>query len=103
MIDLAMTLSMFPDATSTCRTVILSFTGGAGILSCDLLEINRINTAQLSEKTMDALGTVFLDWMPATNPVGLYPAMELHGRAPRYDQAITIVLEDATKALKSAG
>jgi acyl-CoA synthetase (NDP forming) len=94
MIDLARTLSMFPDAISTSRTVILTFSGGAGILSCDLMEKNGINIAQLSEKTIDALGTIFPNWMPVTNPVDLYPAMELHGRDPTYNQAISIVLED---------
>jgi acetyltransferase len=32
--------------------------------------------------------------MPVTNPVDLYPAMELHDRDPTYDQAISIALED---------
>jgi acyl-CoA synthetase (NDP forming) len=94
MIDLARTMAMIPDIVSTCRTVILTFSGGAGILSCDLLEKHGINIARLSEKTIDALGNIFPDWMPVTNPVDLYPAMELHDRDPTYDQAISIALED---------
>ena len=94
MIDLARTMAMIPDIVSTCRAAILTFSGGAGILSCDLLEKHGINIAQLSEKTIDAFGNIFPDWMPVTNPVDLYPAMELHGRDPTYDQAISIAFED---------
>jgi len=85
---------MIPDVAPTCRTVMLTFSGGAGILSCDLLERYGLNVAQLTEKTIDALGNIFPEWMPAANPVDLYPAMELHGRDPTYNQAISIALED---------
>ena len=94
MVDLARTLSMIPDVASTCRTVMLTFSGGAGILSCDLLERYGLTVAQLTEKTIGALGNIFPKWMPASNPVDLYPAMELHGRDPTYNQTISIVLED---------
>ena len=94
MVDLARTLSMIPDVASTCRTVMLTFSGGAGILSCDLLERHGLKVAQLTEKTIDALGNIFPEWMPVANPVDLYPAMELHGRDPTYHQAISIALKD---------
>jgi len=94
MIDLARTLAMIPDVTPACRVAILTFSGGAGILSCDLLEKHGFNITQLSESTKRALGGIFPDWMPVANPVDLYPAMELQGRVSAYDKAISIVLED---------
>lgn len=94
MVDLARALSMISDVASTCRTVMLTFSGGAGILSCDLLERYGLNVAQLTEKTTGALGNIFPEWMPVANPVDLYPAMELHGREPTYNKAIPIALED---------
>jgi len=94
MIDLVRALAMIPDVPPSCRVAVLAFSGGAGILSCDLLEKHGFHIAQLSENTKQALGSIFPDWMPAANPVDLYPAMELHGRVSAYDQAVSIVLKD---------
>ena len=94
MIDLTRALCMMSKVTSTCRTAILTFSGGAGILSCDLLEKRGLNVARLSEKTKETLASIFPDWMPVANPVDLWPAIELHGRISTYNQAISIVLED---------
>jgi len=94
MIDLARALSINGDLGPECRTAILTFSGGAGIVSCDLMEKSGLKVAQLSKVTREALADLFPEWMPAANPVDLYPAMELHGRLDTYDRAISIVLKD---------
>jgi acyl-CoA synthetase (NDP forming) len=38
LMEIARALAMIPQTPSNCRTAILTFSGGAGILSCDLLE-----------------------------------------------------------------
>jgi acyl-CoA synthetase (NDP forming) len=94
MIDMAVALAVKPRVPSTCHTAILTFSGAAGIVSCDLLEKHGLEVAKLSDNTIDALGDIFPDWMPVENPIDLFPAMELHGRALTYNRAISIVLDD---------
>jgi acetyltransferase len=94
MMDLANALATIPHVPPACRTAILTLSGGAGILACDALEKNGLNVARLSEKTKQAFGGIFPDWMPVSNPVDLFPASGLHGRIFTYHQAISIVLED---------
>jgi acyl-CoA synthetase (NDP forming) len=94
MVDLARSLSTGRGPAPECRTAILTFSGGAGILSCDLLEKQGLRVARLSEGSREALSRLYPDWMPVANPVDLYPAIERHGRVRTYEQAISIVLED---------
>jgi len=94
MIDLARALAMMRESTSQGRTAVLTFSGGAGILTCDLLERYQLKVARLTEKTLACLSRIFPSWMPAANPVDLFPTMELRGRAAAYHGAIACVLED---------
>jgi acetyltransferase len=94
MIDLARTLAVKPRIASTCRMAIVSFSGAAGIVSCDLMEKHRLTIARLSHDTKSALGKLYPEWMPVANPVDLYPAMELHWREFPVTHAISILLKD---------
>ncbi len=51
MMEIANTLTLIPKVNPACRTVILTLSGGAGILACDALEKRGIPIAQLSEDT----------------------------------------------------
>jgi acyl-CoA synthetase (NDP forming) len=94
LLDLTGGLAMLRTIPPPGRTAILTFSGGAGILSCDLLEKYGLPIARLSEKTKESLGRIFPDWMPVANPVDLFPAMEMHGWAKTCDQAAAIAVED---------
>jgi acyl-CoA synthetase (NDP forming) len=94
LLDLTGGLAMLEKIPSSGRTAILTFSGGAGILSCDLLEKYNLPLARLSAKTKESLGRIFPDWMPVANPVDLFPAMERHGWAQTCDQAAAIAVED---------
>jgi len=94
MIDLARTLAINPGISPGCRMAIVSFSGAAGIVSCDLMEKYGLGIAQLSQETNKSLGTLYPEWMPIANPVDLYPAMELHWRETPVTQAISILLKD---------
>lgn len=94
MMDLGKALSLCPRVPAQCRTAIVTFSGGAGILSCDLLAEHGLRTARFSEKTHAALSDIFPKWMPPANPVDLFPAVVQHGRVPAYEQAIDAILAD---------
>jgi len=95
MMDLANTLAMIPHVNTSCRTAVLSLSGGAGVLACDALESQGVPVAQLSEQTQKAVGKVFPIWMPVSNPIDLFPSVGLHGRDVVFDHTISAVLEDA--------
>ena len=94
MVHLALAMASTPKVSPKCRTAILTFSGGAGILTCDMLEKYELDVAQLSESTCAALKGIFPDWMPVNNPIDLYPAIELKGYIPVFNQACDIVLDD---------
>jgi acetyltransferase len=99
MMDLCRTLSMFPPRREDHpgRVAILTFSGGAGIVSADFLEAEGLEVADLSEQTKESLGRLFPEWMPVSNPVDLWPALERHagGKVDVISQALTAVLADS--------
>ncbi len=94
MVDLATTLSAYPMLGKSCQVAVLTFSGGAGILSCDLLERGGVGIADLSKASRKALTGIFPSWMPVSNPVDIYPAMELHGRDEAYERVLSVLLKD---------
>jgi len=87
-------LAMIPETPPHCRTAIITISGGAGILSCDLLEEQGLVVAELSPETKNELVAVFPDWFPVANPVDLYPAFALKGALAAYAGAFNAVIKD---------
>ena len=96
MTDVCRSLAAFPDlpAGASGRVAVLTYTGGAGIVSADLMEPRGLSVAGLSEETRSALATVFPDWMPVSNPVDLWPAVERNGAETTYNAAVKAVCAD---------
>lgn len=96
LLDVSRALSMFPNASkaSRGRTAILTFSGGAGIVSADFLEANGLELAELSNTTVEALRRIFPEWMPVANPVDLWPAVERNGGQIAYETAMMAVADD---------
>ncbi len=94
MMEVARALAMIGQTPANCRTAIMTFSGGAGILSCDLLEQQGLRVAELSPSTKRDLASVFPDWLPASNPVDMFPAFALKGPMAAYDSAFNAVVKD---------
>lgn len=94
MMDVADALTLLPEIPSKARTAIITLSGGAGILACDALERRGLEVAKLSDDTKKELARIFPDWMPVSNPIDLFPAVGIHGRAVAYARTIPIVLGD---------
>ncbi|HQK99642.1 MAG TPA: acetate--CoA ligase family protein [Smithellaceae bacterium] len=94
MMEVARALAMIGKTPPRCRTAILTFSGGAGILSCDLLEAQGLQVADLSPSTKEELAKVFPEWLPASNPVDMFPAFALNGAVATYDGAFRAVVKD---------
>ena len=76
------------------RVAILTYSGGAGILSTDLMSGRRLCPAELLPETKAKMAPVFPDWMPVNNPVDFWPAVEKSGVAETYNTCFRAVLED---------
>jgi acetyltransferase len=98
MMDLCRSLAM---ATATAGrpqggVAVLTFSGGAGIVSSDFLEEAGLPVVDFANDTMEALQAIFPDWMPVANPVDLWPAMEKNAATDMdiYSKALKAVLAD---------
>lgn len=94
MMEMASMLAFSEQLDSRCRVAILTFSGGAGVVTCDLMEEYGLPVAVLAPETRNAMGDFFPDWMPISNPVDLYPAQEIHGRVAIYNRSALIAIED---------
>ena len=94
MMEITRALAMIGHTPQRCRTAIMTFSGGAGILSCDLIEQQGLRVADLSASTRDELADIFPDWMPPENPVDLFPAFAGKGARAAYERAFGALVKD---------
>ncbi|MBW1988050.1 MAG: acetate--CoA ligase family protein [Deltaproteobacteria bacterium] len=94
MMDLSRALAMVKNPPSSGRVAVLTYSGGAGIISTDFLYEQGLSAATLSGGTKEALARVFPEWMPVNNPVDLWPAVEKNGAGPVYTAAMEAVAAD---------
>jgi acetyltransferase len=98
MTDICRSLAVVPPGSvnKQGRIAVLTFSGGSGILTSDFAETYGLSIADLSSATKETLSRLFPDWMPVTNPVDLWPAMEKHGGTDIdvYSRALAAVLAD---------
>jgi acyl-CoA synthetase (NDP forming) len=97
LMDLCRSLAMTdPPAEPKDRVAVLTFSGGAGIVSTDFFEEQGLRLADLSEATRTALRELFPAWMPVSDPVDLWPALESHigDNIDVYGRALEAVLAD---------
>jgi len=96
MMDLCRTLADYPQVLpqDSRRVAVLTMSGAAGIVSADFIEQHGLAVAELSGSTVDALNLIFPAWMPVSNPVDLWPAVELNGRKKAYGAAFQAVFAD---------
>ncbi|RJX32569.1 MAG: CoA-binding protein, partial [Desulfarculus sp.] len=94
LLDLTRTLALAPALPPGARTAIVTPSGGAGIVSCDLLEKNGLQVAELSGDSKQALAEVYPAWMQPANPIDIYPAMERVGRTQAFLAGARAALSD---------
>ena len=96
MMDLCRTLADYPEIPlhKNNRIAILTMSGAAGIVSSDFIEEHGLAIADLSTGTLEALKEIYPGWMPVSNPVDLWPAVELHGSEKAYTKAFEAVCAD---------
>jgi len=96
MLDLCRTRAMYAHLKNPGkgRTAILTYSGGAGIVSADFIDQLGLKLADLSPRTFKKLAGVFPEWMPPSNPVDMWPAIEKNGAEKVYETAFEAVCSD---------
>jgi len=75
-------------------TAILTFSGGAGTITTDLMADNGLELAKLSDKTLDTIGELFPPWNKPDHPLDLWIAIERHGFEKVFRQSLNAVIKD---------
>jgi acetyltransferase len=95
LLDVARCLAVAGVAKSCrARTVVLTFSGGGGVVSSDVIADLGMELAELSPQTLARLREVFPEWMDPSNPVDLYPAYEKGGTSETLQRTLEAVMED---------
>lgn len=86
--------------TGRCRagngsgTAIITFSGGGGIVTTDMLYEAGMTLADLSPETLKALKAVYPPWMDPANPADIWPAIEHSGIGKVYSTVSEAVMRD---------
>jgi acetyltransferase len=96
MMDVCRSLADYPKAPSgdSRRVAVLTMSGAAGILSADFIEQHGLTMAGLADETVEQLKMLYPAWMPVSNPVDLWPAVEQHGREKAYRESFRAICDD---------
>lgn len=95
LLDVARCLSVAKvGKTSRARAVVLTFSGGGGVVTSDHIADLGMELADLAPATLSKLKEVFPEWMDPSNPVDLYPAYEKGGTKETLRRTIDAVMED---------
>ncbi|RLB44125.1 MAG: hypothetical protein DRH12_00905 [Deltaproteobacteria bacterium] len=96
MAEIAKALAMYPHVNQNAggRIAIITFSGAAGIVSTDLMTRRGLRLAELSAETLESLKVVYPEWMPPTNPIDLWPAIERSGSQRAYGESVKAVCRD---------
>jgi acetyltransferase len=73
---------------------VVTYSGGAGIMSSDGLERYNMKLASLSPETIRRVAELSPEWMPLGNPLDVWPAVMLRGADKACSEALRAVLSD---------
>lgn len=94
LMDFVRAFSMTRKVNPGPGTAVLTFSGGAGIVTADILHDHGLSSAELSPATLATVKTVFPVWMDPSNPVDVWPAIEQSGPQKVYTTCLRALLED---------
>jgi acetyltransferase len=86
--------------TGSCRvhdnagTAVITFSGGGGIVTSDMLHEAGLSLAELSPDTLKTLKAVYPPWMDPSNPADIWPAIEHSGIQKVYTEVSEAVMRD---------
>jgi acyl-CoA synthetase (NDP forming) len=94
LMDLARGFSLTESFSPAAGTAVITFSGGAAIVTADLLADMGVTLARFSPETIGSLRKIFPAWAETANPLDLWPAVEAGGFQPVYIAATEAILSD---------
>jgi len=74
---------------------LMTFSGGAGIVTTDLMADYNIPLANLSHETLQSVQKLYPAWMGASHPLDLWPAVEQNGLDAVYCATAEALMKDS--------
>jgi acetyltransferase len=75
-------------------TAVLTFSGGAGTITTDLMDDCGLELAKLSDKTLSSIAELFPAWNKPDHPLDLWIAIEQHGFEKVFQHSLTAIFND---------
>jgi acetate---CoA ligase (ADP-forming) len=75
-------------------TAVLTFSGGAGTITADLMDDYGLKLAKLSDKTLASIAELFPPWNKPDHPLDLWIAIERHGFEKVFRTSLNAVMKD---------
>ncbi len=75
-------------------TAVVTFSGGGGIVTSDMIYESGLSLAELSPGTLTALKEVYPPWMDPSNPADIWPAIEYSGIEKVYTSVSEAIMHD---------
>jgi acyl-CoA synthetase (NDP forming) len=75
---------------------IITFSGGAGTITTDLMDDCKLPLAKLSSKTLDSIADLFPPWNKPDHPLDLWIAIERHGYEKVFKRSFDAVMNDSS-------
>jgi acetyltransferase len=99
LMNLGKAFSLHPEpfrlATEEGKNIaIITITGGAGVVTIDMVRSAGLKIAQLEQQTLAKLAKVFPAWMPPRNPVDIWPTLEQRGIGVFADVISDVLADD---------
>jgi acyl-CoA synthetase (NDP forming) len=94
LMDVVRGFSKTKSYTPRSGTAVMTFSGGAAIVTTDLLADCGINLAELSSETLAALAKLFPAWAKPANPLDLWPAVEAGDAYTVYTASVKALFAD---------
>jgi len=75
-------------------TAVLTFSGGAGTITTDLMDDCGLELAKLSDETLSSIAELFPPWNKPDHPLDLWIAIERHGYEKVFRRSFDAVMND---------
>jgi acetyltransferase len=94
LIDIVKAFSYIKNYRPDKGVALMTFSGGAGIVTTDLMADYTIPLANLSDNTLQTVQKLYPSWMGATHPLDLWPAVEQNGLDTVYRATVEALMKD---------
>ncbi|MCX8124483.1 MAG: CoA-binding protein [Spirochaetes bacterium] len=94
LIDIVKAFSFIKSYRPVHGVALMTFSGGAAIVTTDLMADYGIPLAQIADDTLKSVQKLYPSWMQASHPLDLWPAVEQNGLDTVYRATVEALMND---------